>query len=147
MGIREYKEADFAAIVDIYAASKLDELRFEAQKFKLIPLNLDPQRLAAFHESELVVYEEERVSAYLGTHLNHIRSIFVSPTYRGKGIGRQLLEHAIAHAKAELSLDVVKSNFIAKNLYSQYGFKIVDEFLSSFDGIPVLVNTMKRQTS
>lgn len=147
MGIREYKEADFSAIVDIYAASKLDELRFEPQKFKLTPLNLDPQRLASFQESELVVYEEERVSAYLGTHLNHIRSIFVSPTYRGKGIGRQLLEHAIAHAKAELSLDVVKSNVIAKNLYSHYGFKIVNEFVSSFDGIPVVVNTMARQNS
>jgi putative acetyltransferase len=147
MGIREYKEADFAAIVDIYAASKLDELRFELQKFKLTPLNLDPQRLVSFHESEVVVYEEERVSAYLGTHLNHIRSIFVSPTYRGKGIGRQLLEHAIAHAKGELSLDVVKSNVIAKNLYSHYGFKIVSEFVSSFDGVPVVVNTMKRQSS
>lgn len=147
MGIREYKEADFAAIVDIYAASKLDELRFEPQKFRLIPLNLDPQRLASFHESELVVYEEERVSAYLGTHLNHIRSIFVLPTYRGKGIGRQLLEHAIAHAKGELSLDVVKSNVIAKNLYSNYGFKIVNEFVGSFDGMPVVVNTMARQNS
>ena len=48
MQIRPFHSSDFSAILEIYALSKLDELRFEDQPFTLVPLDQDPPRLARF---------------------------------------------------------------------------------------------------
>lgn len=45
-----------------------------------------------------------------------------------------------------LKLYVAKSNAPAKNLYAQYGFEVVEEFETSYNGIPVFANKMIRFT-
>ena len=52
---------------------------------------------------------------------------FVNPTYRGKKIGKQLLEAAQNHCKATnakgVSLETERSNVIGNKLYSTMGFE------------------------
>lgn len=56
----------------------------------------------------------------------HITNIAVHPEFRNYGIGSMLVEALIDIAKLEnvcaMTLEVRKSNSIAKNLYSKYGF-------------------------
>ena len=56
----------------------------------------------------------------------HLFSLYVSPSFAGKGYGKLLLERAMEEISSdgfgEMSLWVFNDNTIAKSLYSKYGF-------------------------
>ncbi len=59
----------------------------------------------------------------------YISSMYVQQEYRGKGVGKLLLNELIERAKTIkdveiLLIDIVKSNFLAKPLYLSLGFQI-----------------------
>jgi ribosomal protein S18 acetylase RimI-like enzyme len=71
-------------------------------------------------------HQESRIKL---RHKAYIRSMYVQPEYRKKGIGKLLLNELIARAKAIkeieiLLLDVITNNFPAKQLYLSFGFQI-----------------------
>ncbi|WP_346432720.1 GNAT family N-acetyltransferase [Crenobacter oryzisoli] len=144
MSIRHYKESDYASVLNVYTLSKLDELRFEDQQFELIPLDKDLTRLALFKASDVIVYEDSGVIGFGASHGCEIRSLFVHPIARGKGVGRGLLEHMLSRMTGPVTLNVAKSNITAKSLYAMYGFEVVDEFEATYNGVKVLANTMMR---
>ncbi|WP_077369648.1 ribosomal protein S18-alanine N-acetyltransferase [Anaerosalibacter sp. Marseille-P3206] len=57
----------------------------------------------------------------------HITNIAVHKDYRGLGIGKKIIEGLIDVCSVRniraMTLEVRKSNEVAKNLYKQYGFK------------------------
>lgn len=59
----------------------------------------------------------------------HITTIAIAPAYRGRGLGRQLLEHLIDTATAEgatlVALETRHSNTPALALYTRLGFRQV----------------------
>jgi putative acetyltransferase len=142
--VRKFLEEDYPFVVDIYAKSKLDELANERQKFVLLPLEQDERRLANLLESEIYVYDDGRVCGYSALYGSEIRALFVHPDFRGKGIGTQLLTHLLSRVIGEAILYVAKTNFSAKKLYEKYGFKIIEEFETTYNGIPVVANKMIR---
>ncbi|HBG21049.1 MAG TPA: N-acetyltransferase [Desulfobulbaceae bacterium] len=144
MKIRTYHTSDYQAVLAIYAASKLDELRCEEARFELLPLEHDPKRLGQLLESEIYICEEDGIVGYCAKHGAEIRALFVHPESRGKGFGRCLLEFLLARIPGPANLYVARSNSPAKNLYMQYGFEVVEEFEISYNGTPVIANTMIR---
>lgn len=142
MSIRPFIKDDYSKILEIYAKSKLDELRFEKQEFELLPLESDATRLAELTESDIYVYEEAEIVAYGAVYGNEIRALFVSPDARGKGIGKKLLEYLLSIVKEPISLYVAKTNLVAKSLYKNYGFKVVEEFKTDYNQTPVIANKM-----
>lgn len=144
MKIRKYRKSDYDAIADIYAASKLDELRFEDARFELLPLDQDKRRFEQLLESEIYVHDDEGIDAYCANHGSEIRALFVHPKSRGKGIGKDLLKFLLAKISGEARLYVAQSNMPAKNLYKKFGFEVVAEFATSYNGVPVFANKMIR---
>ena len=73
--------------------------------------------LSRLDEEELI--EENPEYAY-------ITDVIVLPTYRGRGIGRALLQHAEAYAlqqgAAVLKVDVLAANTVARELYMRMGY-------------------------
>lgn len=65
-----------------------------------------------------------------GSKVWRLYSIAVAASARGTGVGRKLLEHALALAKengaAALSLEVKVDNKAAIELYRRYDFEVVD---------------------
>jgi ribosomal-protein-alanine N-acetyltransferase len=61
----------------------------------------------------------------------HIGTIAIHPDHRRGGVGRRLMEHALAEAAAEgaslVYLEVRRSNLPAIHMYQQMGFEIVGE--------------------
>ncbi|WPB87143.1 GNAT family N-acetyltransferase [Sediminicoccus rosea] len=60
-------------------------------------------------------------------HIGHLWGMYVRPKARGQGIGAALLEAAIAHARAEVSvlqLMVGEGNPAARRLYERAGFTL-----------------------
>ena len=143
MMIRKYKEEDYAFILDIYSLSKLDELQQEKIKFELLPLASDTKRLNQLIESDIYVYDDNGVIGYCAIFHCEIRALFVHPDFRKNGIGRNMLEFMLAKINGNATLYVAKSNETAKGLYSQYGFEVIEEFETSYNGKPVFANKME----
>jgi ribosomal protein S18 acetylase RimI-like enzyme len=73
----------------------------------------------------IAFYQESRIKL---RHKAYIRSMYVQPEYRKKGIGKLLLNELIERAKAIkeieiLLLDVITNNLPAKQLYLSFGFQ------------------------
>jgi len=144
MTIRNFTERDLPVILDIYSRSKLDELRFEEEEFELLPLQNDTKRLPALQESDIFVFDNGEVSGYGAICSSEIRALFVHPSSRGKGIGKRLLEFMLSEIKGEANLFVAKTNLPAKKLYEDYGFSVISEFKTEYNGVPVFANEMVR---
>jgi putative acetyltransferase len=144
MKIRAFSDKDYPRILEIYARSKLDELRFEPVAFEFLPLEEDEKRLSALMESDIYVYENEEILGYGAIFGQEVRALFVCPSARGKGIGRSILEFLLSKINGRANLFVAKTNWPAKELYKRYGFEISDEFLTDYNGTPVYANEMVR---
>lgn len=65
---------------------------------------------------------DEEPSGFISLRDTFIGGIFVSPAQQGRGIGRQLIFHALI-LKGELELEVYTDNRQAVNFYTRLGFR------------------------
>ncbi|WP_176545089.1 GNAT family N-acetyltransferase [Bacillus sp. AFS041924] len=93
------------------------------------PKTYDNFIMGAFDKEELVgvagFYQKRSEKM---KHKGTIWGMYVTPTYRGKGVGKKVLSHAIQDAiKIEeilqIELAVISSNQSAKRLYESVGFE------------------------
>ncbi len=81
----------------------------------------------------------------------HLWGMFVSKKYRGKGVGKELLEKIIEKAEQapsirKLSLDVNPNQVSAVQLYKSIGFtEIGEREYMMGDGVKRLLKTMRKQ--
>lgn len=65
-------------------------------------------------------------------HICRITYVYTKPSFRGLGLAKLMVSHALEHAFNKLSakciLYVNKANTIARTLYESIGFKIIDEY-------------------
>ena len=140
--IREYKDSDFPDIEKIYNLSKADE--FNEEKFDVIvtPLSDDEGMLNLLHSSQVYIYEAGGIAGFIGVKGNYISWLFVHPSYRGQGIGKKLISHVLLTLSGDVSLNVARSNSVAKGLYESLGFKVVKELAGKYQEHPVIVCNM-----
>lgn len=144
MNIRPFRESDFPEIIHIYARCKLDELAYENNTFKLIPLDRDQKRLTELQESAIYVCEADGVVGYGALFGSQIRALFIHPDSRGKGFGKRLLTHLLSLSDGPVTLQVVKSNLPAMRLYQECSFKLVEEIEAFYNGVDVIAYKMLR---
>lgn len=145
--IRAFNASDLDAVANVYNQSKLDELKYEECPFTLLPLFEDPKRYPALMECDIYVYDDGGVQGFLGIFENEIRALFVLPESRGKAIGSQLLNYALA-LKADigvLALYIASSNLPARTLYEKFGFTSDQTFTTEYNGQSVQADRMIRQ--
>jgi [ribosomal protein S18]-alanine N-acetyltransferase len=113
--ITPMKDKDIPAVVAI-----------EARSFKY------PKPEAVFREDEhkyLVARDEEKIVGYIGIEKIldevHIINMAIDPDYRGKGIGKRLMQHVLNDEEV-FFLEVRVSNETAKSVYEKYGFKVIN---------------------
>jgi len=147
MSIRKYIQSDQNKILEIYAQSKIDELKFEKNEFELLPLVKDEKRFTQLIESDIYVYVENEVVAYCAHFGSEIRGLFVHPSSRRKGIGYKLFEFILSKILDSAFLYVAASNQPAINLYKKYGFEMIEEFLTSYNNVKVKVVKMEQLIS
>lgn len=79
-----------------------------------------------------VAEDEGRVVGYITTWqdreagIGHIPNIAIAPEFRGQGIGRLLIEHALAHFRASglshAKIETLAQNAVGNHLYRDLGF-------------------------
>lgn len=72
------------------------------------------------------VYREDRPKT---RHRMHVWGAYVTPPHRGRGLGRRLLDAAVAHARAvpdviALHISVTDAAPAARHLYERAGFEV-----------------------
>lgn len=144
MNIRKYNQKDYSRVLEIYANSKLDELRFENEPFKFLPLEQDSKRLNQFKESDVYVYEDGEILGYGAVKESEITALFVDSNARARGLGKLILEYLLSKVSSQAILYIAKSNTPAKKLYELYGFRIAEEFEAEYNGKSVAANKMIR---
>jgi ribosomal protein S18 acetylase RimI-like enzyme len=85
--------------------------------------------------SELAVAEDDRTGAVLGyvtmqcdseTRIGWIHNLVVAAEARGQGLGRRLIEHALAHFREAgmtvAKIETLEQNPIGRHLYPSVGF-------------------------
>lgn len=82
--------------------------------------------------SNYIVCEiDGKIVGYIGSWIiideAHITNVAVDPSYRGRGIGGNLIQSLIEDCKEKyiksMTLEVRTSNVVAQSLYKKYGFK------------------------
>lgn len=84
----------------------------------------------------LIVEDETKTIGYailiqywsneFGGNILHIDELYILPSYRGKGIGTQFLNHIIEqkiNQPVALQLEITKNNKKARDFYKKFGFK------------------------
>ncbi len=71
----------------------------------------------------VAVTEQDQPVAFMLLTAQHMDALFVDPDFRGKGIGKRLVEHALTLAP-ELTTDVNEQNHQAVAFYKKAGFAV-----------------------
>jgi putative acetyltransferase len=130
--VTEVSENDFDTLVDVWEASVRATHDFiteeNIQYFKPIVRNEALPNI----ELRCVRDPNERPVGFIGIANGKVEMLFIHPDYRGKGIGKRLLEYAVQHLNAT-ELDVNEQNPQAIGFYKNMGFVIVGR--SDLDGM------------
>jgi ribosomal protein S18 acetylase RimI-like enzyme len=95
----------------------------------------DVDRDIDLHGAQLAVAADEETSAVVGyvtmqcdadTQIGWIHNLAVSARAQGQGLGRRLIEHALAHFRASgmtvAKIETLEQNAIGRHLYPSVGF-------------------------
>ena len=86
-----------------------------------------PGFLVAHHDGEVVGYVVADTVPNYGGQIGHVKDFAVSAAYRRHGIGRRLLDRAVAILEGSgvrrIRLEVRQSNDVAISLYRDFGFQ------------------------
>ena len=71
----------------------------------------------------------------IGDEIGEIKRMYIRPNYRGKGIGKELLNYLFEEAKSigykTIRLDTVRFMDVAQSLYRSFGFKDIQPYPES----------------
>ena len=122
IAVREMQEIDVDGVMSIEKKSFSTPWSREA-----FQLEVTKNSLAKY----IVALRDKKIVGYAGMWLiineGHITNIAVDPQVRGQGIGDILVKELINICKSlnikAITLEVRRTNYVAKSLYKKYGFK------------------------
>ena len=122
--IENILKSEYKSVVEVWEASVRATHHFLQEEdilfFKPLILNnyLDAVTL------KCVKNENKEIIAFLGIAENNLEMLFIHPDYRGKKIGKSLLDFAIDKLDVT-KVDVNEQNKQAVGFYLYYGFKVI----------------------
>ena len=137
VGIREYRDDDLEAVMDIwYRASKvghpfLSEEFLRDDRDEIIRECIPRARQWVFDIDGTVV-------GFIAMLDSHVGGLFVDPDHHRQGIGRVLVQHVIDRY-AELTVNVYEPNLTARRFYESLGFELDERGVCPRSGVTDLL--------
>ncbi len=82
-------------------------------------------------------------AAFAGIGADRLEMLFVAPSARGKGLGRELVEHVTVHCGVQ-RVDVNEQNAQAAGFYARMGFRVVSRDALDPSGRPYPILHLER---
>lgn len=123
--IREASKIDYPQLRQIYLESRRKSFHWANTE----EMNLDDFDRDTTEEYILLAEENSRILGFASLYLpeNFIHNLFVHPDFSGKGVGTQLVNHAIEKMGKPVRLKCVSENHKALGFYEKSGWKKVVE--------------------
>lgn len=86
--------------------------------------------------------DDSTPAGFIATAGDTVEMLFIEPTRRGQGVGRQLLNHVLAR-HADWRVDVNEQNPQAHGFYRHYGFEDVGRSATDGEGRPFPIIHMR----
>lgn len=134
--IRSYESGDKSAVISIWRdASALAHPFLTAEQMDQAAAMIRDQFLD-IAETYIAEHDGQAIG-FVALMGNVVGGLFLLPEYHGQGIGRALMNKAVA-AQGALQLEVFTDNPIGRRFYQSYGFVEGAEKLDPFFGHKVL---------
>lgn len=134
-----------AALVDVWGRSVRATHAFLSEEEILAIREFVPQALSGV-ERLVVALEGGVPLGFMGAQAGRLEMLFLAPEARGRGLGRQLLEEAIARYGVE-ELTVNEQNPDAVGFYEHLGFRIYKRTELDEEGRPYPLLYMRREAT
>jgi putative acetyltransferase len=115
---------DYPELIDVWEKSVRATHHFLPEEYiqYLRPLILDKYFDAV---SLLTVRDDQKkIMGFMGTSDDKVEMLFIDPAYRGKGIGKLLMDHAIQELHIR-KVDVNEQNEQAVGFYKKLGYTVI----------------------
>lgn len=122
--IRKFKSTDTERVMEIWLNSNTDAHNFIEKTYW--EKNFQTVKNMLPHAEIYVYNEEEKIKGFIGLTENYIAGIFVEKDFRGRGIGKRLIDY-VKNIKDNLILNVYEKNISAVKFYEKENF-IVEKF-------------------
>lgn len=130
--VRKYVDEDADGVIEAWYAASLVATPFLSDEF--MSGERGNIRTKWLPMAETWVAEiDGAVAGFISLIGDEVGAIFVHPHYQGRGIGRELMDHA-AGLRDQLFLDVFEENSIGRRFYDRYGFQFVSKHLHDDTG-------------
>lgn len=138
-------KTEYQEVVDVWESSIRATHHFlkeeDIQYFKPLILNkyLDAVELRCVRNNE------KKIVGFIGVAEQNLEMLFIAPEYRGKKIGKILLDYSIDNLNVT-KVDVNEQNEQAVGFYKHYGFEVIgrSELDSSGKPYPTLHMELKK---
>lgn len=141
--IRKYAPDDKDAVLRVwYDSARVAHPFWAPQMF-----DREREAIATLFLPRAETYVIERtgtVVGFISLMGTEVGGLFVTPQYHREGIGRALMDHAMA-SRDHLELDVFEANAIGRAFYERYGFRTVGDRLDEATGLRVLRLELRRE--
>ena len=130
--IRKYKSEDADAVVLMWRISSDLAHPFLTKEF----LDKEADNIRNVHLAMAETWVTEingNVVGFIALVGEEIGGLFLDPRYHGRGLGRALVDKAVAE-KGALKVEVFKENVIGRRFYNSYGFRSTEEFFHEASG-------------
>lgn len=127
--IRDYEPADWAAVARAHDAARLQELVASVGVEAFLSLADTAEEEGLFDDQLWVASLDGEVVGFVAFADAEVTWLYVHPERQGRGVGRALLRHALAHARSHgagrVETTVLDGNR-ARALYESEGFTLVE---------------------
>lgn len=131
--IREINTADYPRLLEIWESAVLNTHDFLKEEDFLYYKENVPSYFP--HVTLRGLEADGRLVGFIGIAESNIEMLFVDNDYRGRGIGKQLIRHAIDELGAT-KVDVNEQNAQAVGFYEHMGFNLVSRSELDAEGKP-----------
>lgn len=134
--IRPYAPRDWRAVQDVHDAARMVELTLSVGAHAFRSLSEIYVEEELFDSAIWVAELEGRLVGFVAVNESELTWLYVHPASHRTGVGRRLLEHALAAMDGEATAWVLVGNEPALRLYDTAGFCIVETKAGHLSGSP-----------